>query len=54
MKAKERSRKENLEHLVEFRAGDAYDVPFGDNEFHIVITEFVTISWTRRELLENT
>jgi ubiquinone/menaquinone biosynthesis C-methylase UbiE len=42
-KAKERAKDLNLENKVEFQYGDAIDIPYHDNSFDIVITEFVTI-----------
>lgn len=41
-KAKERAEKENLGDKVEFRIGDAYNLPFEPNTFDVVITEFVS------------
>lgn len=42
-KAVIRAEKENVSHLVEFRAADVYTLPFRDNSFDWVITESVTI-----------
>ena len=42
-KAKERAEEFGLEGELEFRVGDALDIPFKDNTFDIVFTEFVTI-----------
>ncbi len=42
-KAKERVKTENLEDKVEIRYGDALNIPFEENSFDIVITEFVSI-----------
>ena len=33
---------ENFTDTVEFRVGDAYDLPFEDNTFDVVITQFVS------------
>jgi ubiquinone/menaquinone biosynthesis C-methylase UbiE len=41
-KAQERSIKEKLQDSVEFRVGDAYDLPFGPESFDAVMTEFVS------------
>jgi ubiquinone/menaquinone biosynthesis C-methylase UbiE len=42
-KSKERAEELGLENEVEFHVGDALDIPFKDNSFDIVISEFVTI-----------
>jgi len=41
--AKERAENLNLDEKVEFQYGDAINIPFDDNIFDIVITEFVSI-----------
>ena len=41
-KAKERAENDNLTDMVEFRVGDAYDLPFEDDTFDVVITQFVS------------
>lgn len=41
-KANERAENGNLTDTVEFRVGNAYDLPFEDNTFDIVITQFVS------------
>ena len=41
-KAKERAENENLADMVEFRVGDAYDLPFENDKFDVVITQFVS------------
>ncbi len=41
-KANERAENENLSDTVEFRAGDAYDLPFEADTFDVVITQFVS------------
>lgn len=41
-KAKERAKGIGLEDKVEFRIGDAYDLPFEPETFDVVITEFVS------------
>ncbi|MBN2152450.1 MAG: methyltransferase domain-containing protein [Candidatus Lokiarchaeota archaeon] len=40
-KARERAAKEGIQG-IEFRMGDAYDLPFGTGTFDIVVTEFVS------------
>lgn len=40
--ARVKAKKEGLEKLVEFRAGDAYDLPFEPDAFDVVITGFVS------------
>jgi len=42
-KARERAQEMSLTDRVEFKAGDAYELPFQDNRFDVVITEFVTM-----------
>lgn len=41
-KAKERAKAADLMDKVEFRIGDAYDLPFEPDTFDVVITEFVS------------
>lgn len=41
-KAVERAEKENLSNAVTFRVGNAYELPFEDGSFDVVITEFVS------------
>ena len=41
-KANERAENEKLSNKVEFKVGDAYDLPFEDNTFDVVITQFVS------------
>lgn len=41
-RAKERAEEENLKDRVEFRLGDAYDLPFEGDTFDAVITQFVS------------
>ncbi|MCK5660735.1 MAG: class I SAM-dependent methyltransferase [Methanosarcinales archaeon] len=41
-KANERAQKEHIEDKVDFRIGDAYDLPFESDTFDAVITEFVS------------
>lgn len=41
-KANERAENGNLTDTVEFRVGNAYDLPFEDNTFDVVITQFVS------------
>ncbi len=40
--AQERARKRCLDHLVSFRVGDAYELPFEDQSFDIIVIECVT------------
>lgn len=40
--ARQRIRKEGLEDLVDFRPADAYDLPFEDESFDVVLIECVT------------
>jgi ubiquinone/menaquinone biosynthesis C-methylase UbiE len=42
-KAHERLEKENLGNQIKFQVADAHDLPFEDNRFDVVITEFVSI-----------
>lgn len=41
-KAMEKAEGSDVEHLLEYRVADAYSLPFGDEEFDIVMTQFVT------------
>ena len=41
-KAKERAENDNLTDMVEFRVGNAYDLPFEASTFDVVITQFVS------------
>lgn len=41
-KARERAEREDLQDRVEFRVGDAYDLPFEDGKFDVVLTQFVS------------
>jgi arsenite methyltransferase len=41
-RSRERAKREGVTHQVEFRVGDAQDLPFGDDVFDAVITESVT------------
>jgi len=38
-----RAEKEGVAHLVEFRVADAYNLPFTDNHFDLVIAESITV-----------
>jgi arsenite methyltransferase len=40
-KAKERARRQGLEDIVEFRVADAFEIPFEDDTFDVVIVESV-------------
>ncbi len=40
--ARQRIRKEGLEHLIDFRQADAHDLPFEDESFDVVLIECVT------------
>lgn len=42
-KARKRAKKMGLEDQVEFRVGDAYNLPFEDNSFDTVVTQFVSV-----------
>ena len=41
-RANERAVRENVAHLVAFRQADAQDLPFEDNQFDMLLSEFVT------------
>lgn len=42
-KAGVRAEKEGVSHLVEFRVGDVYNLPFPDNSFDLVMAESITV-----------
>jgi ubiquinone/menaquinone biosynthesis C-methylase UbiE len=52
-KAKERARRQGLEDVVEFRVADAFDLPFEEDSFDVVIVESVltTLPGDKRKAL---